>query len=140
MDLYRSFAGRLRNKQLSGPQPIDGNSKYADNALEVRNLSVRFGRSQILKDLSFTVRRATSLAIVGPNGSGKTVLFRALLRTISAEGIVQWAQGVRIGYVPQKLDIARDVPITGLDFLRARASLESVFAGFNRIFACPPLA
>ena len=109
---------------MSGPQPIEGNSNYADSALEVRNLSVRFGRSPILKDLSFTVRRATSLAIVGPNGSGKTVLFRALLGTIPAEGTVQWAQGVRVGYVPQKLDIARDVPITGLDFLRARASLD----------------
>ena len=29
--------------------------------------------------------------------------------------------GARIGYVPQKLDLERDLPITGLDFLRARA-------------------
>jgi zinc transport system ATP-binding protein len=94
-----------------------------ENVLEVRNLSVRFGKVQIFKDLSFSVRRGTTLAIIGPNGSGKTMLFRALLGAVPVEGTFQWAPGVRIGYVPQKLDIARDVPITGLDFLHARASL-----------------
>jgi zinc transport system ATP-binding protein len=94
-----------------------------ENVLEVRNLSVRFGKVPIFKDLSFRVRRGTTLAIIGPNGSGKTMLFRALLGAIPVEGNFRWAPGVRIGYVPQKLDIARDVPITGLDFLRARASL-----------------
>ena len=93
------------------------------NALEVQNLSVRLGRARIFKDLSFSVRRGTTLAIIGPNGSGKTMLFRALLRSVPVEGNFRWAPDVRIGYVPQKLDIARDVPITGLDFLRARASL-----------------
>jgi zinc transport system ATP-binding protein len=81
------------------------------------------GGSQILKDLSFRVPRGCSLAIVGPNGSGKTMLFRALLGAVPFSGTYRWATGVRIGYVPQKLDIARDVPITGFDFLRARASL-----------------
>jgi zinc transport system ATP-binding protein len=95
-----------------------------DEILEVRNLSVRFGRSEIFKDLSFSVRRGTSLAIIGPNGSGKTMLFRALLGAVPSEGKIHWAPGVRIGYVPQKLDIVRDVPVTGLDFLRARASLS----------------
>jgi zinc transport system ATP-binding protein len=94
-----------------------------ENVLEVRDLSVRFGKVRIFKDLSFSVRRATTLAIIGPNGSGKTMLFRALLGAVPVEGTFRWASGVRIGYVPQKLDIARDVPITGLDFLHARASL-----------------
>jgi zinc transport system ATP-binding protein len=73
--------------------------------------------------LSFDVERGTSLAIIGPNGSGKTVLFRALVGSIPYEGSIQWAAGTRIGYVPQKLDLERDIPITGLDFLRARAAL-----------------
>lgn len=69
------------------------------------------------------MRRGTTLAIIGPNGAGKTMLFRALLGAVPAQGLFQWAPDARIGYVPQKLDIARDVPITGIDFLRARASL-----------------
>jgi zinc transport system ATP-binding protein len=99
--------------------PAADSSQRAENALEVKNLSVRFGKADILHDVSFQVPEGTSLAVIGPNGSGKTVLFRALIRAIPFEGTIQWAQGVRIGYVPQKLDIERDVPITGLDFLRA---------------------
>lgn len=91
--------------------------------LDVRNLSVRFGPSVILKDLSFEVAAGTTLAVIGPNGAGKTVLFRALIGAIPFDGQVQWAEGVRVGYVPQKLDIERDVPITGHDFLQARVRI-----------------
>ena len=95
------------------------------NALEVSGLSVRIGKTVVLNDLSFSVPEGTSLAVIGPNGSGKTVLFRALIGALPSEGTIQWAPGARLGYVPQKLDIERDVPITGWDFLRARASLDS---------------
>lgn len=103
--------------------PPELNGAGTDDILEVSGLSVRLDKTQIFKDLSFRVRRGTSLAVVGPNGSGKTMLFRALLGAVPAEGTFRWAPGVRIGYVPQKLDIARDVPVTGFDFLRARAKL-----------------
>lgn len=97
--------------------------RASDNVLEVDHLSVRFGKTQVLRDLSFSVSHGTSLAVIGPNGSGKTVLFRALIGAIEYEGEIRWASGVRIGYVPQKLDLERDVPITGVDFLRARAAV-----------------
>jgi zinc transport system ATP-binding protein len=100
-----------------------------EDALEVSHLSVRFGETSVLRDLTFRVPRGTALAIIGPNGSGKTVLFRALVGSIPYEGDVRWAAGTRIGYVPQKLDLERDLPITGLDFLRARAALAGQQAG-----------
>lgn len=97
--------------------------EHADSVLEVSHLSVQFGTVPVFADLTFHVPRGTALAIIGPNGSGKTVLFRALIGAIRYAGDVQWAPDVRIGYVPQKLDLERDLPITGLDFLRARAAL-----------------
>lgn len=96
------------------------------NALEVEHLSVTLGPNEILKDLTFDVRQGTALAIIGPNGSGKTVLFRALIGSVPYRGAVRWAPGTRLGYVPQKLDIARDLPITGRDFLRAKARIGGV--------------
>ncbi len=51
------------------------------------------------------------------------MLFRALTGAIPYSGLVRWAPGTRLGYVPQKLDLERDVPITGFDFLNARAAL-----------------
>ena len=94
-----------------------------ETILEVSRLSVRFGRRAAFRDLSFSVERGTSLAILGPNGAGKTVLFRSLVGAIPFDGTVRWAADARIGYVPQKLDIERDIPITGRDFLSARTAL-----------------
>jgi zinc transport system ATP-binding protein len=92
-------------------------------ALDVAGLSIRFGARTVLRDVTFRVAGGTTLAILGPNASGKTVLFRALIGAIPFEGSVRWAPGTRIGYVPQKLDLERDIPMTGMDFLRARAAL-----------------
>ncbi len=88
--------------------------------LVVEELSIAFGEADVLQGLTFHVDRGDSLAIIGPNGSGKTVLFKALVGSIPFRGHIQWARGARIGYVPQKLDLERDLPITGLDLLAAK--------------------
>ena len=93
-------------------------------ALEVEHLSVAFGAARVLDDLSFRVEAGTSLAIIGPSGAGKTVLFRALIGAVPSTGTIRFAAGTRIGYVPQKLDLQRDLPLTGLDFLNARADVS----------------
>ena len=94
-----------------------------DHALEVEGLSVAFGGGEVLRDLSFSVPTGSALAVIGPNGAGKTVLFRALIGALPHRGVVRWAPGIRIGYVPQKLDIERDLPVTGHDLLAAKASV-----------------
>src|SRR5713226_303940 len=96
------------------------------NALEVEHLTVQFGTTEVIRELSFGVPRGTSLAIIGPNGAGKTVLFKALIGSIPYEGTIRWAEGTKLGYVPQKLDIERDLPLSGRDFLRAKAAISKV--------------
>jgi len=93
-------------------------------ALSVKSLSVSFGSTPVLTNLSFDVPAGTALAIVGPNGAGKSVLARALVGTLGHAGSVEWASGTKIGYVPQKLDLERDLPITGRDFLQAKAAVS----------------
>ena len=95
-----------------------------DDVLTVNSLSIRFGSVEILRALDFSVQAGSVLAVIGPNGSGKTVLLRALIGAIPHEGTIHWAPDVRIGYVPQKLDLERDVPITGQDFLDAHPLLH----------------
>ncbi|HVT46461.1 MAG TPA: metal ABC transporter ATP-binding protein [Vicinamibacterales bacterium] len=92
--------------------------------LDARELSVAFDTTPVLDHISFSLPAGASLAVIGPNGAGKTVLFRALLGAVPHTGTVRWAPGVRIGYVPQKLDIERDIPITGRDFLTARLAVD----------------
>lgn len=103
---------------------MDGpGSRQLPNALEVERLAIRFGTTEIFRDLSFSVPQGSSLAVIGPNGAGKTILFRALIGSLPYEGTVRWATGSKLGYVPQKLDIERDLPITGGDFLTAKAAV-----------------
>jgi zinc transport system ATP-binding protein len=102
------------------PSPPQG-----DDALVVEHLSVTLDEDPVLRDLSFPVRRGTTFAVIGPNGAGKTVLLRALIGALPFTGSVHWASGTNIGYVPQKLDLERDLPITGLDLLRAKADVRA---------------
>ncbi len=92
----------------------------APPALTVEHLQVRFGRTVAIEDLSFTVERGSAVAVIGPNGAGKTALFRALIGAVPYAGRVQWDEGTRLGYVPQKLDIDRDLPITAAELLAAK--------------------
>ena len=98
-------------------------SDRGGSVLEVRTLTVRFGDVRVIDDLSVTVADGECLAIIGPSGSGKTVLFKALIGAVPYTGSIRWAADARIGYVPQKLDIERDLPLTGLDLLQAKARI-----------------
>lgn len=88
-----------------------------ETILTVRNLAIAFGSDTVVENLSFKVKRGEYLTIIGPNGSGKTTLFRALIGVLPYKGSIEWASGIRIGYVPQKLDIERNVPLSLRDFL-----------------------
>lgn len=93
--------------------------------LNVQNLRVAFGRDSVLENLSFELQKGEVLAVLGPNGAGKTVLFRALLGLIPYEGTIEWLKNIKIGYVPQKLSVARDLPLSVLDFLRLKECSEN---------------
>ncbi|HZS60291.1 MAG TPA: metal ABC transporter ATP-binding protein [Gemmatimonadaceae bacterium] len=97
-----------------------------DPLLRVEHLSLHVGATPIVRDVTFSVAAGESLAIIGPNGAGKTLLFRALIGAVPFEGTIRWKAGIRIGYVPQKLDLTRDVPITGFDFLRAKPGASTI--------------
>jgi ABC-type Mn2+/Zn2+ transport system ATPase subunit len=75
-----------------------------------------YGRRVVLRDLSFTINEGDFLGLVGPNGSGKTTVLRALLGTHPPlSGTVVRAPGLRFGYVPQRDQVDYDYPLTALD-------------------------
>jgi zinc transport system ATP-binding protein len=84
--------------------------------LEVKNLCVSLGGEEILKNLSFSVYEDEVLAILGPNGGGKTTLLKALLNIIPYEGEITWKENIKIGYVPQRLNQIKDVPLNIKEF------------------------
>ena len=92
--------------------------------LEVKNLSVRYGEQSILENISFDLEKGDALAVIGPNGSGKTTLLRAILGATRYAGEIKISAGTEIGYVPQKIDLERDLPITVKEFLALRSRAE----------------
>jgi zinc transport system ATP-binding protein len=90
----------------------------AEILLDVKHLTVTLNGSPILSDLSFTVNEGEFLTILGPNGSGKTVLIKALLGLLPYDGEVNWHKKPGIGYLPQGLNqmSVRDMPLTVEDF------------------------
>lgn len=50
--------------------------------LEVMNLSCGYGKQTVLQDISFTLGRGELICLLGPNGVGKTTLFRTILGTL----------------------------------------------------------
>ncbi len=91
--------------------------------LKVKNLSVKFGEFTALENLGFELEPGDALAIIGPNGSGKTVLLRALLGLISYSGQVSWKKDTRLGYVPQKIEADKHLPINLQNLLTAKAKI-----------------
>ena len=75
-----------------------------------------YGRHEVLRDISFTIPEGDFLGLVGPNGSGKTTILRALLGTHGPlAGSVATDPGLRYGYVPQRDQVDYEYPLTALD-------------------------
>ena len=87
--------------------------------IQVEDLSVRYGARTVLSRVSLRVEPSEIVTIVGPNGSGKTSLLRAIIGAIKPlQGRVVQASSLKIGYVPQKLHIDETLPITVSRFLK----------------------
>ena len=67
------------NRQTTAAMAFDSGQKSGAKVIEAKNLDLAFGPLEILKDFSLTVQRKDRVALVGPNGVGKTTLIKTLL-------------------------------------------------------------
>src|SRR4051812_34098281 len=74
------------------------------DVLEVKGLGKSYGANVVLRDLSLTVRRGERVAIIGPNGLGKSTLLKIVTGHVDADaGTVRRGHEVHIGYFAQDL-------------------------------------
>ncbi len=67
----------------------------------------------IVQNVDLVIRRGEIVSLIGPNGSGKTTVTKILADSIKPDaGIVEKAQDIRIGYVPQRIALDSTLPIT----------------------------
>src|SRR5688572_9310777 len=73
--------------------------------ITVNSLSKSFGADDLFAGVSFTVAKGARLALVGPNGIGKTTLLRILMgQEEPSSGTITRARSLRIGYLSQEAD------------------------------------
>lgn len=92
----------------------------AQTAVEVRNLTVRRGKREVLHDISLKIPRGSITGLLGPSGCGKTTLMRSIVGTqlvasgeITALGFPAGSAALRrrIGYVTQAPSIYADISV-----------------------------
>ena len=82
--------------------------------IEARGLSAGYGGRPAIEELSFTVERGKRIGVLGPNGGGKTTLFRVLLGELGPLGGSLQVRA-SCGYVPQTERSRLDYPVSALD-------------------------
>jgi len=106
-------------------------------ALRLQNVTVTLGTTRVLSDVTFEPAAGKINAVVGPNGAGKTTLLRAILGLVPYTGTIELGRrrdgrAVRIGYVPQRLDFDRGMPLSVLDFLACGLQRWPLWLGVMR--------
>ena len=91
-------------------------------AIEVNNISKHYGKVQALKNVSFSVNKGEVFGLIGPDGAGKTSMFRILCSlllpetgtaTVDGFDVVSQMEEVRkiVGYMPGKFSLYQDLTI-----------------------------
>ena len=86
------------------------------NAIEVHNVSKSYGKVKALNDVSFTVGKGEVFGLIGPDGAGKTSMYRILCTlllpeagsaTVDGFDVVKQMKDIRrrVGYMPGKLSV-----------------------------------
>ena len=129
--IARAAASPRGGPQCSPPQAAFANQETMKKVIEINNLSKRYGKVQALDSVSFAVARGELFGLIGPDGAGKTTLFRLLTTlirpdegTASVEGldIVRDYRAIRerVGYMPGRFSLYPDLTVEeNLNFFAA---------------------
>ena len=92
------------------------------NAIEVNSISKHYGKVQALRDVSFSVGKGEVFGLIGPDGAGKTSMYRILCSlllpdagtaTVDGYDVVSQMKEIRkrIGYMPGKFSLYQDLTV-----------------------------
>ena len=85
--------------------------------LSAKNVSFEYNNAQVLNGTSFSVSDGDKIALIGPNGVGKSTLLKILASKLKpTEGSVNQPNDLYVGYMPQEIDEYGD--LTGAEFLK----------------------
>lgn len=101
---------------------------------KINHMSVKFGKDIILKDVNIHVHCGQLTVIIGRNGAGKSTLLKAILGEVEHTGNITFmdmkekvAKRIKIGYVPQSINIEKHMPTTVYDLFASSICHIPVF-------------
>ena len=85
--------------------------------MQIKNLSFSYDKTKVLEDINMEIKKSDFLAIIGPNGGGKSTLLKLILGLLKPKSgeINSTIDKNRIGYVPQNTNLNINFPITSLE-------------------------
>jgi ATP-binding cassette subfamily F protein 3 len=104
--------------------------------LEMHDMGKTFNDKIIFRDINITVGRGEKIALLGPNGVGKSTLLKRIMGTLDGDGIVNYGHNVHISYFAQdqaeKLDTSKTILETVDDIAEGevRKELRSILGTF----------
>jgi ABC-2 type transport system ATP-binding protein len=116
------------------------------NAVEVNNISKAYGKVKALQDVSFSVEKGEVFGLIGPDGAGKTTLFRLMATLLLQDSGVISIDGYdtikqmkairsRVGYMPGRFSLYQDLTVEeNLNFF-ATLFGTTVEAGYDSVKA-----
>ncbi len=97
---------------------FDQDKKLFRNALEVEILTKGFDNGPLFKNLNLRLEVGEKVAILGPNGIGKSTLLKTLVGDYEADaGTVKWSENSRIGYYAQDHASDFEIDLTVFDWM-----------------------
>lgn len=82
--------------------------------VELKSISKSYNNNLVLDNINFKLETGTITTIIGQNGAGKTTLAKIILKIIApTSGTIYIKNGIKVGYLPQQVNLNSSIPITG---------------------------
>jgi zinc transport system ATP-binding protein len=103
--------------------------------VQAKSISLTIGNRHILQAVDISLGSGEIVTVIGPNGAGKTTLVRVILGlTKPSAGTIKHKAGIRIGYMPQRLHVDPNLPITVERFLQlANRSKQAIKSALDEV-------
>lgn len=101
--------------------------------IKIENLCFNYDGSPVLSGINLTYKKEDFLAIVGPNGGGKSTLLKLILGLLlPTSGKIEIEKGLNLSYVPQFIPINKNFPISVKDVVLMGALTKSSFLRYDK--------
>ncbi len=94
-----------------------------ESIIDLKNITLKYGDYEVLRDISFNIKKGEFTSIIGPNGAGKSTVLKAIMKNIelasgdisikgkSIKNITHKEKACIIGFVPQEFNISFDFTV-----------------------------